>query len=57
VERVRRARAALLSVNCPEHDTVTRLVALDRYLGRAMSRPHPRDLAFLHRTCRRIGVG
>jgi hypothetical protein len=53
VERVRRARAALLSVNCPERDTVTRLVALDRYLGRAMSR---RNRAIWHFCIARAGA-
>jgi hypothetical protein len=53
VERLRRARAALLSVNCPERDTVTRLVALDRYLGRAMSR---RNRAIWHFCIARAGA-
>ena len=53
VERVRRARAALLCVNPPEDDTVTRLVALDRYLGRSMSR---RNRAIWHFCIARAGA-
>jgi hypothetical protein len=53
VERARRGRTALLCVNSPELETVTRLVAVDRYLGRAMSR---RNRAIWHFCTARAGA-